>query len=165
MSASQTYMKPATCKSCDWGESELRRRVLGNGSVQLVYQCLNCGRSTSNPLSHTLISAAHKLPAWDEGLAKRYDERRDDQRQIERQEWFEQHNAYLRTPKWRDKRRLVLERCAGLCEGCRSAPVEHVHHLSYDHWQDELLWELVGVCENCHHRAHKVVKFVGVNNP
>jgi hypothetical protein len=33
-------------------------------------------------------------------------------------------------------------------------PAEHVHHLSYDHWRDELLWELVAACRKCHERAH-----------
>lgn len=163
VTGAQMTIKPQFCKSCGWSESDLRRRVLGNGAVQLVYQCLNCGRSAGNPIAHSSVPNAHKLSSWDDRIAENYDERRAGDRLGEREQWFAEHDAYLKTPEWREKRRLVMQRCAGLCEGCRSAPAEHVHHLSYDHWKNELLWELVGVCESCHHRAHKVVKFVGVS--
>lgn len=152
---------PGNCKFCFWTESELRRRVIANGSIQFVHQCLNCGRSAGNPLPHSSIRRPQSLLGWDERIAVAYDERRSENQQTDREAWFAEHNEYLATPKWKEKRRLVIERCDGRCEGCRSAPVAHVHHLTYDHWKDELLFELVGLCEPCHHRAHKVVKFVG----
>ena len=52
----------------------------------------------------------------------------------ERAQWFAEHDAYLNTEEWREKRRLVIQRCKGLCEGCRSVPVAHVHHLTYEHF-------------------------------
>jgi hypothetical protein len=29
-----------------------------------------------------------------------------------------------------------------------------VHHLNYDHWKDELLFELVALCFDCHRKVH-----------
>lgn len=147
-------MKPASCKSCEGTTSELRRRVLGNGAVQIVYQCLTCGRSASNPLAKSSVPNHERLPAWDESLAGQYDEMRAGLRQEQKAEWFEEHNAYLLTPKWRAKRAAVLKRSGGMCEGCAEKYASQVHHLTYVHWKDELLWELVAVCDECHERAH-----------
>lgn len=68
--------------------------------------------------------------------------------------WWAWYNDYLNSDAWRAKRRKVLDRCGGLCEGCRNAPVNQVHHLTYAHVGDELLYELVGLCVDCHERAH-----------
>jgi DnaB-like helicase N terminal domain len=68
-----------------------------------------------------------------------------------RDHWYQN---YLRSDEWRAKRRLVMDRCGGLCEGCRNAPVSEVHHLTYEHVGDELLFELVGLCRECHQRVH-----------
>ena len=47
-----------------------------------------------------------------------------------------------------------MERAQGLCEGCRRRPATEVHHLTYEHVGDELLWELKAVCDHCHRRCH-----------
>jgi hypothetical protein len=74
-------------------------------------------------------------------------------RDLEASRWFAQYDAYLRTPEWLAKRRLVLHRDGGQCQaqldGCLQAASE-VHHLSYAHWRNEPLWELQSVCHWCH---------------
>jgi 5-methylcytosine-specific restriction endonuclease McrA len=65
------------------------------------------------------------------------------------------YNKYLQSDDWKAKRGKVLERCDGLCEGCREAPATQVHHLTYNHVGDELLYELVGICDACHERVHE----------
>ncbi len=151
-------MKPESCKSCEGVTSELRRRVLGNGSVQHVYQCLTCGRSASNPIAKARIPNADLLPTWDDQRAAAYDrEWHADhvrEKQENRAEFFKEHDAYLRTTEWREKRCLVLTRAGGLCEGCRLAPASEVHHLTYENWKEEFLWELVAICHGCHERFH-----------
>lgn len=72
----------------------------------------------------------------------------------ENREWWEWYSAYLETPAWAKRRKFVLQRAQGLCEGCRSAAPVHVHHLTYRHVGDELLYELVALCTGCHQRAH-----------
>lgn len=152
---SASIKKPHICKSCLGDDGfELRRRVLANRSEQIVFQCLTCGRSATNPIARCLVSKPNDLPEWDEGLSEQFDGQKHQQHLQQKTEWFREHNAYLKSDKWRMKRRKVLERCHGICEGCMDAPVEHVHHLNYNHWQDELLFELVGLCEPCHERAH-----------
>jgi 5-methylcytosine-specific restriction endonuclease McrA len=72
----------------------------------------------------------------------------------ERIEHTERYQNYLQTPQWRLKRRLVLERSEGRCEGCRACAATEVHHLTYKHVFNELLFELVALCRECHERAH-----------
>ena len=76
------------------------------------------------------------------------------EREQKNQEWWDWYGEYLASPAWRSKRHQVLERAAGLCEGCRSASPVHVHHLTYEHAGDELLYELVALCVSCHQKAH-----------
>jgi hypothetical protein len=69
-------------------------------------------------------------------------------------EWWAWYSAYLKTPEWGAKRSAVIERANGLCEGCRQAPAVIAHHLTYAHAGNELLFELVAVCDTCHQKAH-----------
>ena len=91
---------------------------------------------------------------------ERYQEEREKwqarsaEKEQEDREWWEWYSAYLATPEWAKRRQLVLQRAQGLCEGCRSATPIHVHHLTYEHAGDELLYELVALCRRCHQRAH-----------
>jgi hypothetical protein len=68
------------------------------------------------------------------------------------EDWY---NFYLKSDAWKLKRRKVRDRCGGVCEGCRDHPVTQVHHLTYEHVGNELLYELVGLCDACHERAHE----------
>jgi hypothetical protein len=70
-------------------------------------------------------------------------------------DWWTWYNSYLQSDDWKVKRRKVYDRCRGLCEGCRDRPVTQVHHLTYVHVGDELLYELVGLCDDCHEKAHE----------
>lgn len=66
----------------------------------------------------------------------------------------EEYARYLESEEWWQRRTRVMERAAGVCEGCRMREPVDVHHLTYDHVTEELLWELVAVCAPCHERAH-----------
>ena len=57
-------------------------------------------------------------------------------------------------PGIREMEWAVLQRAGHICQGCLSAKAEVVHHLTYDHVGDELLYELVALCRACHDRAH-----------
>ncbi len=61
---------------------------------------------------------------------------------------------YLDSKEWRLKRDLVFQREKGMCQGCGEESIENVHHLTYLHLFDEMLFELVGLCENCHRKCH-----------
>lgn len=97
--------------------------------------------------------------AWEEQRAKeqaKFNEGRELRR--------EHYKIYRQTPVWRDRRMLVLEREGGLCQGCRRRRATQVHHTRYpqgclpgsDEWIDqELLFDLIGLCDGCHARAHR----------
>lgn len=147
-----------SCGNCCGETSELRRRTLVNGSVQFTRQCLTCGRATSNPMPRATVSNPSAVPRWDDGLQRRYEDSHSAQRKAEqdaaRAAWFEEHNAYLQTPDWRRRRQAVMQRAHGFCEGCGKENATQVHHLSYEHWKEEFLWELVAICDDCHERIH-----------
>jgi hypothetical protein len=68
--------------------------------------------------------------------------------------WRHWYRLYLKSSSWAQKRSLVMKRCDALCEGCRSAPATQVHHKTYDHVGYEFLFELIGICRDCHARFH-----------
>jgi 5-methylcytosine-specific restriction endonuclease McrA len=148
-------VKPSTCRYCDSTQNELRKRTLTNGSVQYVFQCLHCGAALTQAIRKAEIRQPERLRAFDESLIELYREMQQRERLDQREDWFRQHNAYLRTPEWRARRAAVLKRAHGVCEGCGVADATQVHHLTYEHWQQEFLWELVAVCDGCHERLHE----------
>jgi hypothetical protein len=71
-------------------------------------------------------------------------------------DWHRAHAEYLLSPAWRKRRKMVLQRCWPVCEGCGLQVPCEVHHLTYEHWRAEFLFELVGLCRECHERIHGV---------
>ncbi len=61
---------------------------------------------------------------------------------------------YLASPEWKAKRQEVISRCGGICEECKNAAVEHVHHVTYERLEHELLTDLMGLCFDCHQTKH-----------
>jgi 5-methylcytosine-specific restriction endonuclease McrA len=106
-----------------------------------------------------------QLEEWDEELKNVYWERerrahekktaaRVEQAEKKDAEWWAFYDEHIKSAKWRGLRRAVIRRCGGRCEGCAEAEVEHVHHLTYNNLGDELLFQLVGLCRDCHQRVH-----------
>lgn len=146
---------------CEHKDQHLVRRVVRGGAVQYVYQCMTCGSSRNQPLSHERVRrefSDQQIPDFDDEIEMRYRERRleeaDAERGDKRAAFLREYSAYLKGPEWAEKRRLVMQRCRGTCEGCGKRPAVEVHHLTYDHVFDEFLFELVGMCKPCHERIH-----------
>lgn len=147
--------------SCEHEQQRLTRRQVRGGAVQYVYQCVTCGSSMNQPIAHSRIAsefAGQEIVDFDETIERSYIERRvaelNQERDTKLAAMRTEYAEYLKGPKWADKRRRVLGRCNGICEGCGDAPAVEVHHLTYEHAQDEFLFELVGLCKACHKRAH-----------
>jgi hypothetical protein len=66
-----------------------------------------------------------------------------------------EHDVYLASTEWKMRRKRVLDRCHYVCEGCGTQSACEVHHLTYDHWKHEFLFELVGLCRACHQRLEE----------
>ena len=151
---------------CTCDHTAIRLRTQSNGVQIYAIQCLDCGRQLRavSKQSPEIIEMPNRLP-FDTDLAPRWAERqrahreqqaqaREHARQEKTTEWWVQYNAYLKTTAWRWKRQAVLKRANYWCEGCAGRPATQAHHLTYAHMGDELLFELVAVCEDCHRRIH-----------
>lgn len=136
-----------------------------DGTLAYRRECGKCGEPAGTWISHMHLSTEGKAAAvpFDDLLRGKWQAKIDNRaREILAERRAEMsraskatHAEYLRSVVWRDKRRRVLERCGGLCEGCRRATVAVVHHLTYDRWPGrELLYDLVGLCRDCHDIAH-----------
>ena len=66
------------------------------------------------------------------------------------------YQRYLATDTWQSKRGKVMKRAGGLCEGCRDKRATEVHHLNYgDPRGEEMLFNLVALCRDCHEAITK----------
>jgi len=92
------------------------------------------------------------------------DQRRQEDYAAARRQWWAAYDAYLMSAPWRAKRQRVLQRAAGLCEGCGETRATQVHHLRYprdcapgsDEWiAKEKLFDLAAICRRCHDDMHR----------
>lgn len=71
-----------------------------------------------------------------------------------------QYADYIKSKAWQKKRGKVIFRDAGQCKAikgdklCGSHQNLEVHHLTYERFGNELLSDLVTVCEDCHKAIH-----------
>lgn len=70
-------------------------------------------------------------------------------------QWWRDYDAYLQSPEWAERRRRVLRRAGGICEGCLTNRATQVHHLTYARVRAEMLFDLVAICGDCHERIHE----------
>lgn len=148
---------------CTHQNTELRLRRLSDGRETMWYQCLDCGRAAGSSVKKTEWPAIR--PAWDLDVELNMRTRMDYLRGIadlkqairwqrQQQDRSSEYAEYLNSPVWRTKRQKVLERDNYVCCGCLVNKATQVHHLTYEHIYDELLFELVSICDDCHAKAH-----------
>lgn len=72
-------------------------------------------------------------------------------------EVVESYRKYLVTTHWREFRQRYISGWDGCCFvcGCRPKPVE-IHHKTYDRIGNENLDDVVGLCQKCHSKVHKM---------
>lgn len=148
---------------CSHPRTEIRWRIIAGGARVIQSQCIDCGLSVGGAISQRDKTQAYleSLEKWDDSLTQRtrtkWEEQRDriaSESAAKSKEWWQWYNEYLKSPKWLYKRDRVLERDKYICRGCLEAPATQVHHLTYEHVGDELLFELESVCKPCHDRVH-----------
>lgn len=153
--------------ACEHPETELREKIVAGGGSQCKRQCLICGAPVGGALKKQ-----NGLPPWDENALPNYQDDRSAKREAilrryirlhtqndarlteKSRDWQAEYLAYRRTPEWQAKRSRVLRRANGICEGCLETQATVVHHLTYTHMGDELLFQLVALCQACHEKAH-----------
>lgn len=145
---------------CEHPARELRVKTTANGLPQYRRQCLTCGdggHAIAKVEAARVSGDLARIPPYDEDLPDQWWQRRKavsrDIQSQERAVWFAEHSAYLNTPAWRRRRFAALARDQYICQaqlsGC-TRDAEQVHHLTYRHWQNEPLFDLVSVCVSCH---------------
>ncbi len=146
---------------CDHPESEIRKKICSNGTIQWKRQCLQCGDSVGVSLKKDSIPLPQRYQAveFDEHLREAWNERRqqrsDELANAHSEEWWDEYNTYLTSMGWRQKRDAVLKRDQWVCQGCRQRRAAHVHHLTYQRLRHEMLFDLISVCEECHGAIHR----------
>lgn len=147
---------------CEHASAEVRRKIASNGSEFFGQQCTRCGSLVGSWLPKSKVLASGKVSDWDESLQDCfYRGGRSSQHSREESEralladhaWY--HREYLHSVEWQIKRQKVLERDRYTCQGCGSTVALQVHHRDYSNVGDELLFQLITLCNGCHERAHK----------
>ncbi len=150
-------------KECKHFRKGIRRSVVRNGAIQFRWQCLECGCFVGSAI------ARNKAPESCEDANMEIKESYERRRNQEREDIFQKHikiqkdsgegfklryHAYLKSEEWLNRRDKVLRRANHTCEGCLEASATQIHHISYEHVFDELMFELVALCDGCHAKVH-----------
>ena len=148
-------------EECAHPSKSLRFKVNAAGLRMYIYQCAMCWSRVGSWLKKAEVDESSAVP-FDEEAEQRERERgwkaRTAEYQRERDsrnaEWRSRYQSHLHSDKWRDLCRRVWQRDGGNCQGCLRATGAHVHHKTYEHMGDELLFELVLLCRSCHEKIH-----------
>jgi hypothetical protein len=119
---------------------------------RLRYQCLGCGMLVGGNVAYRM--ANEHTPDADLDALKRHDMRCTEARAQARAERRAAYVNYMQSPEWRDRRARVLKRAGGMCEGCLQDRATQIHHTTYAHFGDELMFELLALCRRCHEKIH-----------
>ncbi len=154
---STTYAAIEARYACAHQSREIRRRIIADGRISYVSQCVACGH-TSLPISaKKALSQSPSPPPYDANMEPRW---RAARRADYEQAYFDlkpglraEYRAYLASPQWAQRRAEILNRANGLCEIC-SQPATQVHHLHYHNIGDEQPDDLMALCRECHELIH-----------
>jgi 5-methylcytosine-specific restriction endonuclease McrA len=147
---------------CTHPKQIVRYRLTKSGGKMFKLQCTRCGELIGDWIPHSEIDDIANVNPIDDELPSIYRqniadlerELRKRQRELQKGDFDEWYQEYLQSPEWREKRERVLNRCNGICEGCGKAIATVVHHITYQNVGNEFLFELLGMCKDCHTRYH-----------
>jgi 5-methylcytosine-specific restriction endonuclease McrA len=130
-------------------------RYFKNGTQHFGEQCTICGgfrhlkKSECNP---------NELIQYDESIAEKYSkacvEFYRNKRQQGDTEWRKKYDEYMESVDWKRRRAIILNRDGHTCQGCLQRPAVHVHHLTYARLGNELAFDLISICIECHDKVH-----------
>jgi Restriction endonuclease len=64
------------------------------------------------------------------------------------------YQKYINSKQWVAKRKQVFQRDNYECQKCKSKEELRAHHLTYEHFGDEPLEDLITLCNPCHNEIH-----------
>jgi len=65
-----------------------------------------------------------------------------------------EYNDYLQSDEWKARRDYRLKKDGFRCAICGTGKNLQVHHITYERIQNELIDDLVTLCESCHNGVH-----------
>lgn len=80
---------------------------------------------------------------------------------MEKQEWKEKYNQYIKSVEWYNLKIDLLQRRGCRCEKCgkRKRPTSlHIHHITYERLFNEIPTDLIILCPLCHAKEHGIIK-------
>lgn len=152
---------------CKFASMIFVKHTINGGRFQLKKQCEYCATSSNNSYPFKMVKDINELPESNFRLEHDIQIKRqkeiNDTLSLIRQEFKEKLGCttdyegdlihyvdYIKSPQWKEKRKLVLQRDKYICKSCLNAKATEVHHISYRHLTNEPLFELVSVCRDCH---------------
>lgn len=159
---SEVWEKVQKVYHCDCHNKEVRYKLTGAGTKIFFSQCTRCGNTTRIAKGKLTNPDSLSVKYVDEELSQNWWRQKDAYRQQlyqecqnrDRKEWFDWYNRYLLSPEWSKKRVAVMKRANFICEGCLEKTAVQVHHLTYKRVGNEMLFDLVAVCKDCHTIIH-----------
>lgn len=150
---------------CKHTRTEYRVQAIAGNRRRIMAQCVRCGRLIGSQVSRKVAGEYETLPPIDRCHLEAWKViRRDAGEKIreisaekhaeKRKAFFDLYESHLESQAWRSIRAAVIARSGGKCEGCKTAPVAHVHHLSYENLGNEPLTDLEALCRPCHAARH-----------
>jgi 5-methylcytosine-specific restriction endonuclease McrA len=147
---------------CTHDDQRLTVRNDSQGRALYCNQCQECG--WIGPfLKHAEVTAEMRAVAvpFDPGLQRDHWRRKSERSHAEWQakkdsesaDWQRRYDDYLKSWPWKRRQAAVLARDK-TCRGCMIRPSVEVHHLTYERVGREMLFDLVGVCSECHRAIH-----------
>ena len=134
-----------------------------NGELMLRKQCFSCGKSDGKSYKFSDVGGLEEvmiLPFFDTELEETFYNNQMEARRKEyankREELLVEYSEYLKSDKWKEKRKRVLKRDNYICKACERNKATQVHHISYQFIYDEPLFDLVSVCIPCHNKIERL---------
>lgn len=142
-----------------------RRRSTPSGLMTYGHWCVDCGQWWRRRKEEIPAGInPDDIQFEDDGVKTRHRQRKREFYEVQRtdhqthidhvkDEQKRLYDEYMQTERWQRKRASVLERDP-ICKACGVAKSQQAHHLTYDRFGDEPLFDLIGVCIPCHHKIH-----------
>jgi 5-methylcytosine-specific restriction endonuclease McrA len=152
---------------CECEDKRPKFKITESGAKTFGFQCEKCGSwerkkreyfsfdIPTSPFSQEIRNRFRDARnAEGQNVIEIWQEIKTERLQNESARWRSDYEAYLSSDRWKMKRMAALERDRHICQGCLIKPATEVHHLSYKNIGNELLFELVSLCHDCHRRIH-----------
>lgn len=103
-------------------------------------------------------SASHDFYSNDKSLDQFRKNKTKEKRESESSLWWFEYNKYLKSPKWKEFRLLIIRLYDHSCQRCKnrfSKRFLQIHHLHYGTLGNEKPEDVLLVCKPCHEKIHR----------